>query len=335
MAESCASLEARRGLAAKRKIALPHRGIRGGEFYNIARPPAQRFRGRACSSTVGGRPRWSPELAAGLRERRRAENRAARRSQSTAERPTSTARSTCDKSGPVRPLRGLEGRTSSGWNGLKLGDRARAQCAPPRRVLLPPARTAAMLRTNGTNAPTHARAHRRRPSKRRAMPSRSRAALAAPAGAPAMQRRPVQREGQPPLPGRPNGRGASGERGAPCMLSAGADASRSGMVPSDGRAARVVIGTHRRNCIARPRVPRGRVGKSGATRPRLLAAAAAQLAAEHGARRRAQLRPAPLPLFHSLALCGWVPHEHSRIRRHTPAGHAGAGSAVFALMWGL
>ena len=151
---------------------------------HIARPPAQRFRGRACSATVGGRPRWSPELAAGLRERSRAENRAAPRSQSTAERPTSTARSTCDKSGPVRPLRGLEGRTSSGWNGLKLGDRARAQCAPPRRVLLPPARTAAMLRTNGTNAPTHARAHRRRPSKRRATPSPSRAALAATAGAP-------------------------------------------------------------------------------------------------------------------------------------------------------
>ena len=135
---------------------------------DIVRPPAQRFRGRACSATVGGRPRWSPELAAGLRERSRAENRAARRSQSTAERPTSTARSTCDKSGPVRPLRGLEGRTSSGWNGLKLGDRARAQCAPPRRVLLPPARTAAMIRTNGTNAPTHARAHRRRPMKWRA-----------------------------------------------------------------------------------------------------------------------------------------------------------------------
>ena len=220
---------------------------------DIARPPAARFRGRACSARVGGQPRWSPELAAGLRERSRAENRAARRSQSTAERPTSTARSTCDKSGPVRPLRGLEARTSSGWNGLKLGDRARAQCAPPRRVLLPPARTAAMLRTNGTNAPTHAHAHPRRPSKRRAMPSPSRAALAAPAGAPAMQRRPVQREGRPPLPGRlpPSGRGASGERGAPYMLSAGTDASRSGIVPSDGRAARVVIGTHRRNCIAR------------------------------------------------------------------------------------
>ena len=120
---------------------------------HIARPPAQRFRGRACSSTVGGRPRWSPELAAGLRERSRAENRAARRSQSTAERPTSTARSTCDKSGPVRPLRGLEGRTSSGWNGLKLGDRARAQCAPPRRVLLPPARTAAMRGPMGPMRP--------------------------------------------------------------------------------------------------------------------------------------------------------------------------------------
>ena len=186
---------------------------------DIARPPAERFRGRACSATVGGRPRWSPELAAGLRERSRAENRAARRSQSTAERPTSTARSTCDKSGPVRPLRGLEARTSSGWNGLKLGDRARAQCAPPRRVILPPARTAAMLRTNGTNAPTHARAHRRRPSKWRATrrlpeprwPPR-------PVHRAAIQRRPVQREGRPPLAGRlpPSGRGASGERGAPC-----------------------------------------------------------------------------------------------------------------------
>ena len=117
---------------------------------DIVRPPAQRFRGRPCSATVGGRPRWSPELAAGLRERSRAENRAARRSQSTAERPTSTARSTCDRSGPVRPLRGLEGRTSSGWNGLKLGDRARAQCAPPRRVLLSPAHT---RRDVSTNAP--------------------------------------------------------------------------------------------------------------------------------------------------------------------------------------
>ena len=142
-------------------------------------------------------------------------------------------------------------------------------------------------RTNGTNAPTHARAHRRRPSK-----WRTTRRLPEPRWPPrpvhraAIQRRPVQREGRPPLAGRlpPSGRGASGERGAPYMLSAGADASRSGMVPSDGRAARVVIGTHRRNCIAR--LPRGRGGKSGATRPRLLAAAAAQLAAEHGAPTR-------------------------------------------------
>ena len=58
---------------------------------DIARPPVERFNGRACSASVGGRPRWSPQLAAGLRERSRAENRAAPRSQSTAERPTSTA----------------------------------------------------------------------------------------------------------------------------------------------------------------------------------------------------------------------------------------------------
>ena len=143
---------------------------------DIARPPAQRFRGRACSSTVGGRPRWSPELAAGLRERSRAENRAARRSQSTAERPTSTAWSTCDKSGPVRPLRGLEGRTSSGWNGLKLEDRARAQFSPPRRVILPPARTAAMRGPMGPMRPlTRARtvAGRANGARRVAFPSRA------------------------------------------------------------------------------------------------------------------------------------------------------------------
>ena len=63
---------------------------------------------------------------------------------------------------------------------------------------------------------------------------------------------------------------------------------------------------------------------SGATRPRLLAAAAAQLAAEHGARRRAQLRPAPLPLFHSLALRLGAMSTHAPGALHPPAGHAGA-----------
>ena len=69
---------------------------------------------------------------------------------------------------------------------------------------------------------------------------------------------------------------------------------------------------HRHHCIARPaarRVPRGRGGRGGAT----CAAAAAQLAVGHGARRRAQLRPAPLPLcFHSLALCGAAAHIRTR-----------------------
>ena len=183
-----------------------------------------------------------------------------------------------------------------------------------------------------TNAPTHEPAHRGRPMKWRATRR-----IPEPRWPPrlvhraAMQRRPVQREGRPPLAGRlpPSGRGASGERGAPYMLSAGADASRSGIsrrakrrplsVPesSMAHAATALHGWRPIGC----RVARG--GKSGVTRPRLLAAAAAQLAAEHGARRRAQLRPAPLPLCS--VRCA---RAHSR-----PPGSRRL--AVFALIWGL
>ena len=84
--------------------------------------------------------------------------------------------------------------------------------------------------------------------------------------------------------------------------------------PSCQATARVDIGTHRHHCTAQPaarRVPRGRGGRCGAT----CAAAAAQLAVEHGARRRAQLRPAPLPL------CS-LPFSGSAVPAHAPARRA-------------
>ena len=160
--------------------------------------------------------------------------------------------------------------------------------------------------------------------------SPSRAALAATAGAPGGDPAAAGAEGGAATPSRPPPPQRRGERRArSSVLSAGADASRSEIARRAKRRPR----SPSRHWHTPPQlhytasVPCGRGGKSGATRPRLLAAAAAQLAAEHGARRRAQLRPAPLPWFQFLALrlgC----HEHTPTHGpgalHPPAGHAGA-----------
>ena len=94
------------------------------------------------------------------------------------------------------------------------------------------------------------------------------------------------------------------------MLSAGADASRSVIVPGDGRAARVVIGTHR-NCIARLAASgaawpwwKERRYPSALARSCRGAARSAQLSTVRADAPSCALRPCPCSI---LWLCGWVP----------------------------